>query len=97
VLHTGLFLSPQMKSKFTVLIIFLTVIFLLRSAFIGNTHEAFHSAEEISFFKAHFTPPLDSGQYFSIPQNCKGCHGFDSLGLANVDASGMDVNLYDDW
>ena len=86
-----------MKNKFTVLFLVMTVILFLRSAFVGNTHEAFHSAEEISFFKLHFMPPLDSGQYFSIPQNCKGCHGFDSLGLANVDANGMDVNLYDDW
>lgn len=86
-----------MKNKFSVLFVLLTAILFLRSAFVGNTHQAFHSAEEVAFFKAHFTPPLDSGQYFSIAQNCKGCHGFDSLGLANVDANGMDVNLYDDW
>ena len=86
-----------MKNKFTVLVVILASIIVLRSSFIGNTHQAFHSPEDITFLKAHFMPPLDSGQYFSLPENCKGCHGFDSLGLANVDVNGMDVNLFDDW
>jgi hypothetical protein len=86
-----------LKNKFSVLFILLTAILFLRFAFDGNSRQAFHSAEEVAFFKTHFTPPLDSGQYFSLPQNCKGCHGFDSLGVANIDANGMDVNLFDDW
>lgn len=65
--------------------------------FPAKTHSAFHSEKEISFFKMHFSTPLDSGEYFLIPDNCRGCHGFDTLGLANVDLNGMDVNLYDDW
>ncbi|MBL7924236.1 MAG: hypothetical protein JNL88_08560 [Bacteroidia bacterium] len=86
-----------MKNHLTVLSVLFVLVILLRSPFPGHTSKAFHSAEEISFYKAHYLPPLDSGQYFSLPQNCRGCHGFDSLGLANVDINGMDINLYDDW
>lgn len=41
--------------------------------------------------------PIAPGEYFLIPQECQGCHGYDTLGLANVDANGHDVNLFDDW
>ncbi len=59
----------------------------------SRTH---HTPEEIARFQLAF-PPLDTGQYFHKPEACQGCHGFDSLGLANVDANGHDINLYDDW
>lgn len=29
--------------------------------------------------------------------HCAGCHGYDATGKALVDASGSDVNIYDDW
>jgi hypothetical protein len=86
-----------MKSRVLGLITVLIAIFLLQFSFTGEADKAFHSAEDISFYKAHFSTPLDSGEYFSLPENCKGCHGFDTLGLANIDGNGMDVNLYDDW
>lgn len=86
-----------MKNSIRVLTGLLVLVLLIRFAQTGNTRSAYHSPEEISFYQTHFRPPLDSGEYFSLPQNCRGCHGFDTLGLANVDASGMDVNLYDDW
>jgi hypothetical protein len=70
---------------------------LMRSSNLLISKEGFHSPEELRFLQTHFRPPLDSGEYFSLPQNCKGCHGYDSLGLANIDGSGMDINLFDDW
>ena len=99
-LHTSVFLiftEAKMKNKITVLSAFFVLIILLRTSFPGSSHKAFHSAEDIAFFQAHYMPPLDSGQYFSIPQNCKGCHGFDSLGLSNINVDSVDINLYDDW
>ena len=57
----------------------------------------YHTPEEIALFASHTMTPLDSGQYFHPPDACQGCHGFDTLGLANVDANGTDVNLYNDW
>lgn len=86
-----------MKKKIPILTALFVLVILLRSAFPGKTSKAFHSPEEITFFKGYFQTPLDSGEYFSLPQNCRGCHGFDTLGVSNVDINGMDVNLYDDW
>jgi hypothetical protein len=57
----------------------------------------YHTPEEIALFQQKTMTPLDTGQYFHHPVECRGCHGFDTLGLANVDANGNDVNLYDDW
>jgi len=57
----------------------------------------YHTPEEIASFSSHSLPPLDSGQFFHLPEACQGCHGFDSLGLANINANGEDVNLYSDW
>lgn len=57
----------------------------------------FHTAEEIKLFQTHMKTPIDSGEYFLPPLECKGCHGFDTLGIAFVDAAGHDVNLFDDW
>jgi hypothetical protein len=86
-----------MKSKFAVLTFLLVLFIVLRTPFAVDSHQSFHSPEEINFYQVHFLPPLDSGEFFALPENCKGCHGFDSLGLANVDLNGMDVNLFDDW
>ncbi|MBX7141694.1 MAG: hypothetical protein K1X63_11510 [Chitinophagales bacterium] len=41
--------------------------------------------------------PIEPGQYFLTSGHCKGCHGYDTTHLANVDANGVDINLYDDW
>lgn len=62
-----------------------------------NPKLRFHTYEEIESYTKQLTAPLLPGQYFHPPEACKGCHGFDSLGIANVDAMGNDVNLYDDW
>jgi hypothetical protein len=86
-----------MKTKFGVLTLLIALLILLRTPITGDSKTHFHTPEEISFYQTHFMPPLDSGEYFALPQTCKGCHGFDSLGQANIDLNGMDVNLYDDW
>ncbi|MFM9055176.1 MAG: hypothetical protein ACKOQY_00585, partial [Bacteroidota bacterium] len=83
-----------MKKSISVLTLLIASVLLLRSGGVLVSKEGFHSPEDLRFFQAHFRPPLDSGEYFSLPQNCKGCHGYDSLGLANIDGTGMDVNLY---
>ena len=86
-----------MNRKIIGLTAMLAVVFILRMPTAGSSHKAFHSPEDIRFFNAHILTPIDSNAYFLIPKNCRGCHGFDSLGLANVDGSGVDINLYDDW
>lgn len=83
--------------KSVVIAAIVALVFILRLPFPGNSKKAFHSTEDLKFINSHFATPLDSGEYFHLPQQCKGCHGFDSLGLANITLDSMDVNLYDDW
>ncbi|MEX1190153.1 MAG: T9SS type A sorting domain-containing protein [Bacteroidia bacterium] len=40
---------------------------------------------------------LDTNALFIPSLRCKGCHGLDPMGLANVNLNGEDVNLFDDW
>jgi hypothetical protein len=54
---------------------------------------SFHIPEEIRSFMT----PIDSGEFFLYSEQCRACHGFDTLGNANVDAQGNDINLFDDW
>lgn len=57
-----------------------------------------YSVEELKKLHEHMlTTILDSGEYFLTPENCRGCHGFDSAGLANINIDSIDINLYDDW
>lgn len=86
-----------MKFRYVMLGLLMGLILFLRTPFSGTGQQAFHSAEEISFYKIHVLTPLDSGEYFSLPQNCAPCHGFDTAGIASVNINGEDINLYDDW
>jgi hypothetical protein len=54
----------------------------------------FHTPEELAYFAQI---PIGPGEYFQPSSSCRGCHGSDSLGQANVDENGMDVNLFDRW
>lgn len=89
-----------MKTKLLVLSICIScIVFLGIWSPQTNTAKAFHSPTDLTFFNTHLkiATPLDSGEYFLYPTECKGCHGFDSSGMANIDPSGVDINLYDDW
>lgn len=66
------------------------------SAFQKNP-DPFHTPEEIEAFEEADRSPIDSTEYFLGSNNCKGCHGFDTTGLANVNSNGEDINLFDDW
>lgn len=61
--------------------------------------QAFHSKDEMAYFKAQMAlpPPPDSNLLFPTSSLCSGCHGFDTLGNALVDFFGNDVNIHDDW
>ncbi|MFN5459458.1 MAG: T9SS type A sorting domain-containing protein [Bacteroidota bacterium] len=85
-----------------------TTIFVSRSSLSLKQEKRFHSEKEFKVLRQKmsklksepFNPhsnPLAPGEYFLHSDNCKSCHGYDSAQYANVDASGMDVNLYDDW
>ncbi len=57
---------------------------------------AFHDQAELKAFR-NSRAAIDSGEYFLGSVRCQGCHGFDTLHVANIDANGTDINLYDDW
>ncbi len=65
----------------------------------SNTGTApYHTPEQLSFFQQQASAiPIEPNEYFLTPFQCKGCHGFDSLGLANINLDSVDVNLFDDW
>lgn len=58
---------------------------------------SFHTDKEKYEFRNVLRSPIDSGEYFLHSENCQGCHGYDSLNYANIDANGVSVNVYDDW
>lgn len=58
---------------------------------------SFHTPEELESFRTGSRIPIQPGEYFLPSFRCKGCHGYDSAGLANIVEGGMDVNLVDRW
>lgn len=56
----------------------------------------FHSSVELNDYEVlgieNFDHPI-----FQTAGVCKGCHGLDPRGIANVDSSGNDINVQDDW
>lgn len=57
----------------------------------------FHTPQELESFRTTSRAPIEAGQYFLPSYRCKGCHGFDSAGVSNINEAGMDVNLVDRW
>lgn len=66
---------------------------------LDNRAGSYHSDRDLKVFREHVAaaPPIPEGEFFLVPSECKGCHGFDPQGIANVDAQGKDINLFDDW
>ncbi|MFI5135890.1 MAG: hypothetical protein ACHQD9_08565, partial [Chitinophagales bacterium] len=62
-----------------------------------NEAKQYQAPQQILFLQHELMIPIQPGQFFLGSINCKGCHGFDTLHYANVDANGTDINLYDDW
>lgn len=80
----------------SILGVFITLLSLIP---VQKPVQAFHSKDELAYFKALIAlpPPPDSNLLFPTSSLCSGCHGFDSLGNALVDYFGNDVNIHDDW
>ena len=78
-----------------VLAFFVVAVVLLTSSY-RPPAEHFHTPAELKAFRSSRSP-IDSGEYFLGSVRCQGCHGYDTLHNANVDETGADINLYDDW
>jgi hypothetical protein len=59
--------------------------------------KSFHTEKERILLDNIIATPIQPGQYFLHSNECKTCHGFDSLYYANIDANGVSVNVFDDW
>lgn len=81
------------------------IVFLFLLAFVSLTAlyfpvgqvKAHYSARELDSLHRAMQIPIQPGEYFLNPTSCRGCHGYDLMGAANVNEAGEDVNLYDDW
>lgn len=45
----------------------------------------------------HIMSPIKAGEFFLHSDNCRTCHGHDSVSYSNIDAAGNDINLVYDW
>lgn len=87
-----------MKKSLAVLSILIGLILVLSNFTIRmDAALPFHSAEELAAIHQRMQTPIGPGQYFQPSSSCQGCHGYDTLGFANIDENGMDVNLFDHW
>lgn len=55
------------------------------------------SAHIQALFKIHQSRDINPNDLFLPALRCKGCHGPDPMGIANVTLDGVDINLFDDW
>lgn len=96
-----------MKTKSVVIIFFIVSFIIGMNQFLAGKSETqkiviqkkkFHSETLMKEFHEHlYRFQLDTGQRFLIASKCIGCHGYDSMQLANINAQGVDINLYNDW
>lgn len=84
------------------LLVLLTVI---ATAYLGSeamyrmsTATAYHSPEEIEFFRGGGMPlPQADNGFFKTAGHCDGCHGTDPIGVAHVDNEGVDLSPIQSW
>jgi hypothetical protein len=62
-----------------------------------DSKKHFHTKAELDSFEGKIMSPIGPGEYFQLAFSCKGCHGIDSAGIANINEDGEDVNLFDHW
>ncbi len=79
-----------------------TLPFLLSTLTVEKAEEIkrFHTEQEMAMFATMVMDtslPISYNAIFAGSGVCQKCHGFDTLGVASVDASGNDVNVVDDW
>lgn len=93
-----------MKNNRNLLLVLLPIILLpilLANLTVDKAEEIrrFHTEAEMTHYMALLDTTLPNGYnaLFAGSGVCLKCHGFDTLGVASVDASGNDVNVVDDW
>jgi hypothetical protein len=87
--------------KITILLILLGFAIgfkFLNSASSKVSKYRYHTIEQIEAFKdTMLRAPIAAGEYFLPSSSCRGCHGYDSAHVSNIDEAGNDVNLVNRW
>ncbi len=69
--------------------------FLGKQAVYPGLHSS-HRSTDSEYFNMAYLPPIHE-PHFPVSGQCAGCHDADTEGIANVDADGNDVNVFDQW
>lgn len=90
------------RNTLLVLLPIITLPLLLANLTLAKDEEIrrFHSEAELAHFQMVMmdtTLPKGYNYLFAGSGVCQKCHGYDTLGVASVDANGDDVNVTDDW
>jgi hypothetical protein len=81
-----------------ILVSFVAGFSFLNSASSKVNSYKFHTEHEIKALKDSMSrAPIAAGEFFLPSSSCRGCHGYDSAGLANINEGGEDINLVDRW
>ncbi len=87
--------------KITILFIIVGFAFgfkFMNSAASKNPAKKFHTQSQLDSYNGVPTRgPIAPGEYFLPSFSCRGCHGYDSAQVANINEAGEDVNLVDRW
>ena len=70
----------------------------VNSASSKSPSKKFHTQAQLDAYRGVPTrAPLAPGEYFLPSGSCRGCHGYDSAQVSNLNEAGEDVNLVDRW
>nr|MBA3972113.1 hypothetical protein [Bacteroidota bacterium] len=70
----------------------------INSASSKNSDKKFHTQAQLdSYMGIPTRAPIEPGEYFLPSTSCRGCHGYDSAQVSNINEAGEDVNLVDRW
>jgi hypothetical protein len=70
----------------------------MNSAASKNPAKKFHTQTQLDAYLGIPTrAPIAPGEYFLPSSSCRGCHGYDSATVSNINEAGEDVNLVDRW
>lgn len=70
----------------------------MNSASSKSPSQKFHTQAQLDAFNGLPTrAPIAPGEFFLPSSSCRGCHGYDSAQVSNLNEAGEDINLVDRW
>ncbi len=87
-----------MKKSIVFGVLILVILSILSLMGYERPDDRFSSSTHLEYVRESLRGgPMEPNEYFLLPERCAGCHGYDSLRIANINAAGDDINLVDDW